>query len=360
MTTLMAREIAEQPQAVARTLDALLPLVPELGALAAGRRRVLLVGRGTSDNAAVYGRYVCEALAGVPAALAAPSIATHYRAALDLSDTLVVSLSQSGSTGEIVETQAWARAAGGATLAVTNTAGSPLAEQADLAFVTQAGPERAVPATKTFTTALAAVALLLPALAGREPAGLRALPEALADAVARGGEAAVAAAALAARPGGVVVTGRGLTFPVALETALKLEETCLRPVRGLSYADLQHGPRAVLDDSRAVVVVAPPEGPVLPDLTAFTASLAATGCAVVGLGGDAALGAHCDPWLPGPALDEALSALTTAVLGQLVAERLAAELGLDPDAPRGLRKVTQTEARTARAVSRAAGRGPSS
>ncbi|RJK96361.1 SIS domain-containing protein [Vallicoccus soli] len=343
----MAREIAEQPEAVARTLDALLPLVPELAALARPRRRVLLAGRGTSDNAAVYGRYVCEALAGVPAALAAPSVATHYGARLDLSDTLVVSLSQSGSTGEIVETQRWARDCGAATLAVTNTAGSPLTEEADLAFVTEAGPERAVPATKTFTTALVAVGLLLPALTGREPEGLRALPDAVAEAVGRGGAAERAASVLAARRGGTVVTGRGLTFPVALETGLKLEETCLRPVRGLSYADLQHGPRAVLDGTTAVVVVAPTEGPVLPDLTAFTASLPATGAAVVGLGGDEALGAHCDPWVRGPVLGEALSAVTTAVLGQLVAERLAAELGLDPDAPRGLRKVTQTEARTA-------------
>ncbi len=148
--TQMAREIAEQPDAVRRTLDALLPRRDAVRALAADRRRVLLVARGSSDNAAVYGRYLLETHAGVEAAPAAPSVATHYRAPLDLRDSLVVSLSQSGATEEIVETQEWARERGAATLAVTNVADSPLAQQADLALVTRAGPELAVPATKSY------------------------------------------------------------------------------------------------------------------------------------------------------------------------------------------------------------------
>ena len=114
--TQMASEIAEQPAAARRTLDALLPEQPRLRELAAGRRRVLLVARGSSDNAAIYGRYLLEVAAGVPAGLAAPSVATHYGARLDLSDTVVVSVSQSGATAEIVETQEWARACGAATV----------------------------------------------------------------------------------------------------------------------------------------------------------------------------------------------------------------------------------------------------
>src|SRR5919198_1511302 len=151
----MAREVAEQPEAVARTLDALRPLRGELRARAAGTSLVTFIARGSSDNAAPYGRYLCEVRAGRPASLAAPSVATHYRARVDLGGVLAVALSQSGETGEIVETLRWAAARGARTVAITNDGASTLAGAADLALVTQAGPERAVPATKTYTSQLA-------------------------------------------------------------------------------------------------------------------------------------------------------------------------------------------------------------
>ena len=121
---------------------------------------MLFIARGTSDNAAVYGSYLVQVRAGRLATLASPSVATAYRSRLDLSGVLAVALSQSGRTEEIVETLAWAADCGARTLAITNGAGSPLAEAADVALVTEAGVERAVPATKTFTTALATLAML--------------------------------------------------------------------------------------------------------------------------------------------------------------------------------------------------------
>src|SRR6188474_26122 len=135
MGTRMAEEIAEQPEAVRRTLAALIPQREPVARLFRGRRRVLFVARGSSDNAAIYGRYLLETHAGVLGGLLSPSIATHYGARLDLGDTVVVGVSQSGETTEIVETQRWARAQGAVTVAVTNVAGSPLAEHADLALV---------------------------------------------------------------------------------------------------------------------------------------------------------------------------------------------------------------------------------
>ena len=122
----MSREMAEQPVAARATLDALLPLRDRLRDLAADRRRVLFAARGSSDNAAIYGRYLLETHAGVVGGLVSPSVATHYRSRLDLSDAVVVSVSQSGATEEIVATQAWARECGAATVAVTNVADSPL------------------------------------------------------------------------------------------------------------------------------------------------------------------------------------------------------------------------------------------
>jgi glutamine---fructose-6-phosphate transaminase (isomerizing) len=158
--TWMRREIGEQPEAIARTVDALVPLGAELRRLAAGARQVLFVARGSSDNAAVYGQYLCSVRAGRLATLASPSVATAYSAELDLRGVLAVGVSQSGRTAKIVETLRWARRRGAATACVTNEASSPLAAQTQVALVIQAGAERALPATKTYSTQLAALAVL--------------------------------------------------------------------------------------------------------------------------------------------------------------------------------------------------------
>jgi glutamine---fructose-6-phosphate transaminase (isomerizing) len=337
--TVMRHEIGEQPEALARTLDTLLPLRDQIARLAEGRRHVLFVARGSSDNAAIYGRYLCEVLAGRQAALAAPSVATHYRADLDLSDTVAVCVSQSGETAEIAETQAWAAAHGARTVAVTNVAGSTLADAADLALITQAGAEKAVPATKTYTTQLAAIAVLVDALGGKQLDFARVPDEAarLLDI-----DVDTAAEQLAGTQH-TLVTGRGITYGTALEVALKVEETCLRPVRGLSYADLKHGPIAVVDSDLTAVLVAAPNGPTLSGMTELATTVRGKHAAVVGIGGDAAFAAQCDVALPGPDLPEALAPLALVVPGQVMVEALARRLGLDPDRPRGLSKVTQTD-----------------
>ena len=345
--TQMAREMAEQPEAARATLEALLPLRPRLGDLATGRRRVLFAARGSSDNAAIYGRYLLETWAGVSGGLVSPSVATHYRSRLDLSDAVVVSVSQSGATDEIVTTQAWARSCGAATVAVTNVAGSPLADQADLALVTQAGPELAVPATKTYLTQLVAMAVLGTALATESDAldaDLARVPEEVARLLADRTGIADAIAMLDAASY-AVVSGRGLMLGTALETALKLEETCLRPVRGYSYADLRHGPISVVTEGTAAVLVAAPGGPLLDALVELADDLTTRGARVVGIGGDDRFAAACAVHVPGPELPEQLAPLATIVPAQLVVEGLARRLGLDPDNPRGLAKVTATDPR---------------
>jgi glucosamine--fructose-6-phosphate aminotransferase (isomerizing) len=343
----MAQEIAEQPDAVRRTLAALLPLQPALAELFAGRRRVLFAARGSSDNAAVYGRYLLETHAQVSGGLLSPSVATHYHSRLDLSDALVVTVSQSGETEEILATQAWARACGAATVAVANVAASALVAEADLALVTQAGPELAVPATKSYLAQLVAMAVLGTALAPD--------PRALDDDLGRVADEVAALLSADVRPAigqavGVlaasaytVVSGRGLMMGTALETALKLEETCLRPVRGYSYADLRHGPISVVTDGMAAVLVAAPDGPLLAPMTELAGDLATRGATVVGLGGDAAFASACATHVPGPRLPESLAPIAAIVPAQLVVEGLARTLGLDPDAPRGLAKVTTTD-----------------
>jgi len=343
--TQMAREIAEQPAALDRTLSALLPLRGEIASLAKDRRRLLLVARGSSDNAAIYGRYLAEVHAGVAGALAAPSVATLYAARLDLSDTVTICVSQSGSTQEIVETLEWAKRCGAATIAVTNVADSPLAAEADIALITQAGPELAVPATKSYTTQVAALAVAVDALApvrGVLDAGFAAVPEQAALLLDQGPELDAMVERISATEE-VLVSGRGLAFGTTLEVALKLEETCLRPVRGLSYADLKHGPIAVVDHDLVSLLVAGPSGPTLPGLLDLAATVRAKGSTVLGIGGDAGFRAACDLAVPGPDLSELLAPLALPIPAQLLTERLARRLGLDPDAPRGLKKVTQTD-----------------
>jgi glutamine---fructose-6-phosphate transaminase (isomerizing) len=345
MTTRMAAEIAAQPDTIDATLEALLPRRTELRRLAEARPHVLLIARGTSDNAGIYGRYLLEIHSSRGAALAAPSLATHYGVERNLSDTVVVSLSQSGGTEEIVQTQAWAAARGGRTIAVTNRADSPLAGAADLALVLEAGEELAVPATKSYTAQLVAMAVIADALGSRprslEP-DLHRVPVAVERLLAEraGVEEAIA---LLATTEHTLVSGRGLVYGTALEIALKLEETCLEPVRGLSYADLRHGPIAVVDEATAAVLVAAGDGPMVGGMTELAEDVAALGARTIGIGGDAGFARACELQVPGPELPETVAPIGLIVPAQLIVEGLARSRGLDPDAPRGLSKVTQTD-----------------
>ncbi|MBO3745040.1 SIS domain-containing protein [Streptosporangiaceae bacterium NEAU-GS5] len=344
MTTKMRSEIAEQPAALRATLDALLPRAGEVERLAAQTRHLLFIARGTSDNAAVYGRYLIESHAGRLSALAAPSIATTYRRRLDLDGVLAVAVSQSGKTEEIVETLDWARDCGAKTVAITNGGEqSPLAQAADLALCTVAGEEKAVPATKTYTTQLAAMAVLALGVGADVDAGdLRRVPDAVAQLIEEPGDVDAIVAGLADKPG-AVVSGRGLAFSTALELSLKLKEACYLHAMGLSYADLLHGPIAVVDADTPAILVAANDGPTLPGTIALAERVTGAGAAAYTVGGGPALASVATAALNGPDLPEWVAPLGLIVPGQLLTEALARRLGIDPDAPRGLNKVTQTD-----------------
>jgi glucosamine--fructose-6-phosphate aminotransferase (isomerizing) len=346
MTTRMRTEIGEQGTALRETLDALLPRVAEVGILGRETRQVLFIARGSSDNAAVYGSYLIQTHAGRLATLASPSIATTYKKKIDLSGVLAVAISQSGKTEEIVETLDWAADCGARTVAVTNGEGSPLAEAAQLALVTRAGDELAVPATKTYTTQLAALAVLGIGLgAGVDIADLRRAPDEIDRLIAATEEAEALLAIveeLAAVPG-AVVSGRGLAYGTALEFAIKLKEACYLHAMGLSYADLLHGPIAVVDDDTPAILVAADSGPMLPAAVALAERVTAAGAKAYGIGGGRMLADASTRALPGPDLPEWVAPLALIVPGQLITERLARRLGIDPDMPRGLGKVTQTD-----------------
>lgn len=345
MTSQMRAEIGEQPDALRRTIDALLPRTADIAALARETRQVLFIARGSSDNAAVYGRYLVESHAGRLATLAAPSIATAYKRRLDLDGVLAVAISQSGKTEEIVETLDWAKDCGARTVAVTNGAGSPLAEAAEVALVTDAGDEIAVPATKTYTTQLAALSVVGLGLgAGVAVDDLRRVPDEVARVIGLT-EASPALPEIVEELAGVpgaVVSGRGIAFGTALELALKIKEACYLHAMGLSYADLLHGPIAVVDERTPALLVAADSGPTLAGTVALAGRVVGAGARAYGIGGGRALAGACSAALPGPALPEWVAPLGLIVPGQILVENLARRLGIDPDVPRGLNKVTQT------------------
>ena len=342
-TSRMRSEIFEQPHALAGTLTGLADARQQLRRLRTSVDRVLFFARGSSDNAAVYGRYLCEVTVGLPAALGAPSVATVYHRQLDLHRTLAVVISQSGRTEELVDVADWARRCGATTLAVTNTHDSPLAGIVDLPVVTEAGDEFAVPATKTYTSGLLAIAGVAEALSGGRPFGdaLQAVPEQASELLIRAADAD-GLAPVVASCASLSVVGRGYSLATALEIALKVEEACALPAAGLSSADLQHGPFAVVHEGTAVLVVAASDGPTVPGLTSLTLRVAQSGARTCVIGGNADMRGAAQASVIGADLPEAISPIVEVIPGQLLTESLARLLGRDPDAPLGLTKVTQT------------------
>lgn len=336
--TQMRAEMGDQPAVLAQLARRRGELVAELRQRLPERPvGVVLVARGSSDHAAVYGRYVLELALGRPVALAAPSLHTLYGADVDYSGYLAVAVSQSGRTPEIATVLEAVQRAGAAGVAITNEADSPLADAAEAVVDLRAGTELAVPATKTFTAQLAAFALLAEAL-GDVPwddGDWAGLPDAVQHVLDDGEPAAPVAASIGAAEA-MVVVGRGFCYGVALEVALKLKETTGMLAQGYSAADLRHGPIAVVERGRPVLALVT-RGPTEPDLRDLVDDLRRRGgdVHVVGSTDGADL-----PVTPG--LAEALAPIPVAVRGQQVARALARWRGLDPDNPAGLSKVTAT------------------
>jgi glutamine---fructose-6-phosphate transaminase (isomerizing) len=339
----MTAEMAEQP-AVLRDLQARSDEI--VAALAPLRARtdagVVIIARGSSDHAAIYGRYLLELVTRRPVSLAAPSLQTRYRAETDYSGYLAVAVSQSGHTPEIVDVLRAIRAAGAAGVAVTNAPDSPLAAAADAVIPLGAGDELAVPATKTFTAQLAAFALLAEAL-GPVPwpaDAWTALPGQM-EALLADRDAVAPAVELLRDSDGAVHVGRGFLFGAALEGALKMKETTGLLAEGFSSADFLHGPIAVAGPRRPVLCYLAP-GPVVDDVNDVANGAAERGAPVVALEMPGASVEQAGLRIPVPGTSEALAPLLHTVRAQQLALELSLALGIDTDAPFGLSKVTAT------------------
>jgi glucosamine--fructose-6-phosphate aminotransferase (isomerizing) len=343
--SILRSEILSQPEVLTNILD----LERENAARIAKAVRsfdphmVLVVARGSADNAGLFAKYLFGAHNGMVVALATPSLITRYEKVPDLSHTLVLAISQSGQSHDVVETVEAARASGALTVAVTNTPDSPLAGAAQEVMLCHAGPERSVAATKTYTAQLMLLALLSSAVAGRKSwlEALSAVPDRVARALAVEPEAAAIAERLRYLQHCAVV-GRGFCYGTAFEVALKLAELTYVVSQPFSAADFRHGPMAVVDPGFCVILLAP-KGKVLSDVRELQAQLEERSAETIAISDSPEVLARATRGLelPGPQ-PEWLAPLTCVIPGQLLAMHLCHAKGYPLDRPRGLSKVTRT------------------
>ena len=356
-TSKMLQEIGQQPEALERTLNSELASTEKLRRHFAERRPrlIVLVARGTSDNAAQFGRYLLEITTGIPVSLAAPSVYTLYQTSVDLRDVLLVAISQSGESTDINLVVERAVAQGAWTVGITNEAASTLARLVNHVLLVCAGKEESVAATKTYTGQLLMLYLLAYSLGGRIAVDdLRRLPRHAAAALQLHPEIATLAERYRFMEHAVVVA-RGLNYANAFEFALKLMETCYVVAERFSSADFLHGPIAMLEASFPVFMLAPSgvtwNG--LAELVPRLQEIKAETLIVTDLSNRAAVESVASGRLThslcipadlasrsGPA--DLFTAIPYIIPAQLLAACLAEVKGLDPDAPRALNKITRT------------------
>lgn len=337
-------EIREQPSVASRLIETSRSAIEAIGARyhEVQPRGVVIVARGSSDHAALYAKYLFGRRNRALVSLAAPSLFTRYASPPRLDGQCVIGISQSGASPDVIAVIEEAARQGAMTVAITNEPHSKLGSVAELVLPLQAGPERSVPASKTYTASLLALALISQAIDGDDAFGdaLQRVPASMARVL----ELEASLDPLVPALGGprAIVLGRGFNFSTAEEIALKLTETSYVLARAWSVADFEHGPIAVVEPGFPVLLVGG-GGSVEADLESIAGRLVDYGCLVLGLFDGATT-------LPGleaavaheSGLPEELTPMTLAVLGQLLAYHVAAARGVDPDQSRALQKITRT------------------
>ncbi|MDJ0824410.1 MAG: SIS domain-containing protein [Rhodobacter sp.] len=335
----MRHEVLEIPDATERLLT---DGAPAIRAAAAALRSLdppflTTVARGSSDHVATYLKYVAELLLGVPVASVGPSVASIYRAPLRLGGSGCLAISQSGQSPDIVELARSATAGGAVTLALTNHPGSPMAQASTHCLDIQAGPELSVAATKTFVNSAIAGLMLL--AEWRQDAELLAAIHALPEALARATQIDWPEFRNAVSGWSSLFTlGRGPGFAISNEAALKFKETCRIHAESYSSAEVLHGPVSIVDQGFPVLGLA--AGDAAEEvLVAVADGLAAQGAAAFVTSGRAATAARLPCIRTAHPLTDPIALITSFYA---MVERLAVARGIDPDAPRHLKKVTET------------------
>jgi glutamine---fructose-6-phosphate transaminase (isomerizing) len=342
--SLMLSEIAEQPEALARTISAERKKIAELGRLIKQREigLIVLVARGSSDNAALFGRYLLEITTGIPVSLAAPSVHTIYGAQLHLQNALVVGVSQSGEGEDINLVLENSRRCGAYTVGITNEPASAMTKIVDTTLLMHGGTERSVAATKTFTGQMLLFYMLAAELTERPFVfTYERIPEFVELALRQKDQIREVVQRYVFMENCVVV-GRGLAYANAYELALKLMETCYVVAERFSTADFLHGPLAMVERHFPVILFAPP-GKMFASAKDLVNRLRDLHADTLVITSDLDLAMMCTRYVTmSPEIDEFAAPIPYIVPAQLFAALLAEAKGLDPDSPRSLSKVTRT------------------
>ena len=343
MVSLLEQEIYSQAEVVGRFLERETGHVAQIVRGLPGFEYVLIAARGSSDFAALYAKYAWAVFGNYPVALAAPALHTLYGAKLNMAHALVVGISQSGQSPDIVAVLEEGKRQGRPTLAITNDGNSPLAAVADYVVELHAGEERSVAATKTYTAQLAAMMLFAASWSGdvQRVAELQRLPEAVEATLRASGAIAEQVQRYTAMEQCVVV-GRGYNYATASELALKLKELTYVMAAPYSAADFRHGPIATIDSNVPTILIMP-TGAAFDDMLDLARALQSRGAELLIISEAHSALMMAKTAVPLPALvPEWLSPVTAILPGQLLALHLAVARGVDPDVPRGLHKVTKT------------------
>lgn len=336
-------EIREQPDVLRRLLT---EGRAEVEALAEGIKQArpaygLFAARGSSDNAARYGQYVFGIHNRLTCALAAPSIVSLYGTAPDMAGSLAIGVSQSGQSPDIVGVIDAAKKQGALTVALTNDPESPLARASEHTVQLRAGAELAVAATKTTTAELMAIAMISVAMEGDEArwADLDRVPDLVQATI--DGNSTIAGLDAFKQIQHLCIIGRGYNYSTAFETGLKIKETSYVVAEPYSMADLFHGPVAMIGADFPVVVVAP-GGRTEPDVARILETVDSRRARLIAITDSEKILSRAEVAIKLPSMPEWISPIAGVVAGQLLAGALARVKGLDPDAPRGLSKITLT------------------
>jgi glucosamine--fructose-6-phosphate aminotransferase (isomerizing) len=343
MASLLEQEILSQSEVIERLLERETKHIQHIVEQVPAFDYALIAARGSSDHAATYAKYAWSTLAGYPVALAAPSLLTMYKTRLRLANALVVGISQSGQSPDIIAVLEEGKRQGRPTLAITNDGASPLAAMADHVVELHAGPEQSVAATKTYTAQLAVMAIFAAALSGqaRHLAELQQVPGAIESTLRLDPEIAQSVERYRYMDRCIII-GRGYNYATSFELALKLKELTYIMATAYSSADFRHGPIATIESGLPVFLVMP-AGATFDDMYDLALELQRRGSELLVISdSEQALSLARTAFPISPGVPEWLSPLTTIIPGQLFVLHLALTIGLNPDIPRGLHKVTRT------------------
>lgn len=337
----MLQEISEQPEVLRRTIAGEIEKVTKIGDFLRQKEidLIILVARGSSDNAALFGRYLLEITTGIPVSLSAPSVFTLYNAKLRLKRAVVIGVSQSGEGVDINLVLERAKGYGAFTIGITNEEHSSMARIADETLLIHAGREKSVAATKTYTGQMLHFYLLASAI-GDQRLNYQQIPDLTEKALELKPQVEQIAQRYAFMENCVVV-GRGMNYGNSYELALKLMETCYVVAERFSSADFFHGPLAIVERRFPVVLFAP-SGVTQPSSIDLLNRLKELHADCLAITNDQKIAGLSSQSLLLPEMDEKLTPIPFAVPAQLFAAYLSEAKGLDPDAPRSLTKVTKT------------------